>query len=251
MTVYRKLHALPLMASVILFTASSQADTWSSLPSANVPAAQSNAKEVPVRAPSSSGHANQLLFSEIELLKQEIQSLQGRLEEQAHELNKLKKEQKERYLDLDRRIGQLVTLGVTGNAPTADGSDLDGKSAYDAAFQLMKARQLDEAAVAFMQFLQNFPKSSLVVNGYYWMGQIYYKQANLDEARKAFTFVKNQFPKHAKTPDSKYKLGVILHRLGDDIKSKEILREVVSQHGTSASARFAEKYLKENFSPSS
>ena len=250
MILSRKLHALPLMIAVISITAYSQADTWSSLPSANTPVAQGAVNEVPVRAPSSSGHANQLLFSEIELLKQEIQSLQGRLEEQAHELNKLKKEQKERYLDLDRRIGQLVASGATGNAVSPEGGDLDGKPDYDAAFDLMKARKLDEAAVAFMQFLQNFPKSALVVNGYYWMGQIYYKQANLDEARKAFTFVKNQFPNHAKTPDSKYKLGVILHRLGDDIKSKEILREVVNQHSSSASARFAEKYLKENFSPS-
>ncbi len=247
---YRKALTLPLTIAVMFITASVQADTWSSLPDAGAaPEVRSSAEAVPVIAPSTSGHANQLLFSEIELLKQEVQSLQGRLEEQAHELNKLKGEQKERYLDLDRRIGQLMTSGASNSE--APGSDSQGKSDYDAAFQLMKERKLNEAIVAFSQFLQSFPKSSLVVNGYYWMGQIYYKQANLDEARKAFTFVKNQFPKHAKTPDSKYKLGVILHRLGDDIKSKEILREVLGQHGNSASARFAEKYLKENFPPKS
>jgi len=248
MKLYRKALTLPLMVAVVFITASAQADTWSSLPSA-APDTQNSAKAMPVSAPSSAGHANQLLFSEIELLKQELQSLQGRLEEQAHELNKLKGEQKERYLDLDRRIGQLMNSGA--NNSTAPGSDLQGKSDYDAALQLMRDRKLDEAIVAFTQFLQSYPKSSLVVNGYYWMGQIHYKQVNLDEARKAFTFVKNQFPNNAKTPDSKYKLGVILHRLGDDIKSKAILREVVNQHGSSASARFAEKYLKENFSPSS
>lgn len=243
-----KNYVLPAVLAAVFVAAAAQADTWSSLPSST-----SGVTKVPpeaARVPSpSTGHANQLLFSEIELLKQEVQGLQGRLEEQEYELNKLKNEQKERYLDLDRRIGQLLSSGGNNLAPQVGGTQ--GKSDYDAAFQLMKSRKLDEAVVAFTLFLQNFPKSSLVVNGYYWLGQIYYKQTNLDEARKAFTFVKNQFPNHAKTPDSKYKLGIILHRLGDDVQARDILREVVRQHAESASARFAEKYLKENFSPSS
>ena len=242
------LYCLPAGLVLMLVGVSAFADTWSSLPSQSAPASV-NATPASISKPASTGHANQLLFSEIELLKQELQNLQGKVEEQAYELNKLKKEQKERYLDLDRRLGQVLSSDAkSGSVPVVNG-DTQGKSAYDAAFQLMKERKLDEATLSFKQFLQGHPKSSLVVNGYYWLGQIYYKQANLDEARKAFTFVKNQFPDHAKTPDSKYKLGVILHRLGDDIQAKAILREVVSQYGDSASARFAGQYLKENLAP--
>ncbi len=218
-----------------------QADTWSSL--------QNSKAEPTVKAvtppPVQSSSATQLLFSEIEVLKLEIQSLQSKVEEQGFELQKIKKEQKERYLDLDRRMGQMLKPEALVPVVSLGGQ---GKSSYDAAFQLMKERRLDEAALAFKTFLQQFPKSTLVVNGYYWVGQIYYNQAKLDEARKAFTIVMNQFPDHAKTADSKYKLGVILHRLGDTVKAKKLLSSVVKQYKKSSTARFAKQYLKENFS---
>ena len=215
---------------------SAQADTWSSLQGVEA------SKGVIAQQPAS--HAsNQLLFSEIEVLKQELQALQAKVEEQSHELRKVKKEQKERYLDLDRRLGQLLSKPAV--VPSA--ADSQGRAQYDVAFQFMKNKKLADAVLGFQAFLVQFPKSALVVNGYYWLGQIYYIQANLDEARKAFTIVKNQFPNHAKTADSKYKLGVVLHRLGDTVQAKRLLRSVVKQYGNSASARFASKYLKENF----
>ncbi len=224
---------------IALFSAMSmtlvQADTWSSL--------QGN-KNAPVKAMTSDRMAaNQLLFTEIETLKQEIQSLMSKVEEQDFEIKKLKIEQKERYLDLDRRISQLLKSSAQS---TQTKSTVQGKDQYDLAFNLMKSQKLNEAVTAFNRFLKAHPKSSLVVNGYYWLGQIYYNQANLDEARKAFTIVVNQFPKHQKALDSKYKLGVVLHRLGDDIKAKKILKALIKEHAGSASARFAKKYLKEN-----
>ncbi len=233
-----------LLASVVLSgvmgVVSVQADTWSSLPQTQPKAGIEAPKSVPTNS------SAQLLFSEIEVLKQEVQTLQARVEEQGNELRKIKKEQKERYLDLDRRLGQVLNKA---SAPTlSDKKSAQGKLEYDAAFGFMKNKQLANAAVAFKDFLNQYPKSSLVVNGYYWLGQIYYNQVNLDEARKAFSIVINQYPNHAKTSDSKYKLGVILHRLGDTVKAKALLRSVVKQYSGSASARFAKKYLKENFS---
>lgn len=223
----------------------SQAETWSSVSGAN---SQSN-QEGPASAVSNRGlspAASQLLFSEIEMLKQEIQGLRATIEEQGYELNKLKTEQKERYLDLDRRVSQLLQNGGASTTSEPSSQSSNAQDSYDAAFSLMKARKLPEAALGFQSFLSDFPKSALAVNGYYWLGQIHYNQGDLDEARKAFTIVVNQYPEHQKSPDSTYKLGVILHRLGDTTKSKSLLQSVVRQYPDSASARFASKYLKEN-----
>lgn len=217
------------------------AETWSSLEGTkSTDASQSAAGR------GLSPAASQLLFSEIEVLKQEIQTLRSTIEQQGYELNKLKNEQKERYLDLDRRVSQLLKSGTQPQteAPVETG---DGQKAYDDAFAFMKSRKLAEAAAGFKSFLNAFPKSPLAVNGYYWLGQIYYNQGDLDEARKAFTIVVNQYPEHQKSPDSTYKLGVVLHRLGDTAQSKTLLQSVVKQYSDSASARFAQKYLKDNF----
>jgi tol-pal system protein YbgF len=235
-----------LFASLVLSGAmavvSAQADTWSSLPQSQP---EVSAKiGVPKSAPTS--RSAQLLFGEIEVLKQEVQTLQARIEEQSNELRKVKKEQKERYLDLDRRLGQLLNSAAV--PVVTDKKSAQGKFEYDVAFGFMKNKQLEDAALAFKAFLNEYPKSALVVNGYYWLGQIYYNQINLDEARKAFSIVINQYPDHVKTSDSKYKLGVILHRLGDVVKAKGLLESVVEQYAGSASARFASKYLKEHLS---
>lgn len=242
MASHTRSYLIPVALVCAMGIVSAQADTWSSLQQTQ-PKAESAA--VTTVSKPARNNANQLLFSEIELLKQEIQGLQARVEEQAYELRKIKKEQKERYLDLDRRIGEALKAGVSTRKT---GKTVQGKPQYDAAFQLMKGKRLDDAAVAFKDFLQQYPRSSLVVNGYYWLGQIYYNQTNLDEARKAFTIVINQYPDHAKASDSKYKLAVILHRLGDSQQARRLLKAVVKQYADSASARFAKKYLKENFS---
>ena len=215
------------------------ADTWSSLDSQTP---QNAAPAVVAPAAPSHTSANQLLFTEIETLKQEIQRLQSVVEEQGYELKKLKTEQKERYLDLDRRLSAL--LKSEGRKTTTSSQ---GKIQYDEAFDLMKQQKLAEAATSFKGFLQQYPQSSLLVNAYYWLGQIYYNQGNLDEARKAFTIVVKQYPDHQKMADSKYKLGVVLHRLGDKKQAKQILQSVVKQFSDSATGRFAKKYLKDNF----
>ena len=157
------------------------ADTWSSLDSQT---SQNAAPAAVAPAAPSNTSANQLLFSEIEILKSEIQRLQSVVEEQTYELKKLKTEQKERYLDLDRRLSAL--LKSEGRKTTTSSQ---GKIQYDEAFDLMKQQKLAEAATSFKGFLQQYPQSSLLVNAYYWLGQIYYNQGNLDEARKAFTIV--------------------------------------------------------------
>jgi tol-pal system protein YbgF len=238
---------LPLALMGLLAVNTTLADTWSSLGASPSP----SPKSVSTKPSSSSDRsalshsAAQILFEDIEILKQEVQKLQGIVEQQGYELNKLKLEQKERYLDLDRRITQVVSKPSTDVLVQSKGK---GDRQYKAAYGLMEDQKLKDAASAFKRFLQENPKSPLVVNGYYWLGQIYYNQGRLDDARKAFTIVVNQFPNHQKTADSMYKLGVLLHRLGDLPQGKEYLRLVVKQFSESVSARLAKKYLQENYS---
>ncbi|GAB3475073.1 tol-pal system protein YbgF [Marinomonas epiphytica] len=51
--------------------------------------------------------AAELLF-QLETLQQEVQSLRGQLEEQQHELSKIKQQQRDRYIDLDKRISLVM-----------------------------------------------------------------------------------------------------------------------------------------------
>jgi tol-pal system protein YbgF len=54
------------------------------------------------------------LFYQLQVLQQEVQTLRGLVEEQTYQLNRLARDQKEQYIDLDRRIAGLPTTGNGG-----------------------------------------------------------------------------------------------------------------------------------------
>ena len=54
-------------------------------------------------------NANAQMFDIVEMLQYELQQLRGQVEELSYNLERLKKDQKQRYLDLDRRIVSLST----------------------------------------------------------------------------------------------------------------------------------------------
>ena len=61
------------------------------------------------------------LFYQIQQLQQEVMRLNGKVEEQANELRKVKEQSLERYVDLDKRLSGAVTTtaAATPSASTA------------------------------------------------------------------------------------------------------------------------------------
>lgn len=63
------------------------------------------------------------LFEQVSALQKEVQQLRGDLEVQTHEMDSLKKRQRDLYVDIDRRLHRLETAGVQGNgAPAQTGA---------------------------------------------------------------------------------------------------------------------------------
>ena len=69
-------------------------------------------------------NANAQIFDLVEMLQQEVQQLRGQVEELNYNLGRLKEDQKQRYLDLDRRIVSLSTAApVTKESRVASITD--------------------------------------------------------------------------------------------------------------------------------
>ena len=104
-----------LVLSGTLGGVSAQADTWSSLQGAQ-------AKDSAVVKKPATSSSSQLLFTEIEVLKQEIQALQAKVEEQSHELRKIKKEQKETFPEISVALNDTKEGAPPGTAVPAAGT---------------------------------------------------------------------------------------------------------------------------------
>lgn len=220
-----------------------------------------------VQSSSPSAASQSEFYYQLQMLQEEVQQLRGIVEEQAHEIRRLKQQQLDDYVDLDRRISQLSKAGVSASPSTSLNTGavaavptpstkpaVAGKSAspeaelasYDKAVRLIiKDKQLDAGAEAMQAYLNEYPNGVYISNAQYWLGQVAFIQGDMEAAKKWFTQLLETNPNSQKAPEAKYKLGTVLHKLGNDSEAKTLLTEVASTN--SSAARLAQEYLKTNF----
>ncbi|QXI10684.1 tol-pal system protein YbgF [Pseudomonas zeae] len=220
-------------------------------------------------AASAPASAQGMLFNQLQQMQDQISRQQGVIEELQNQVARMKQESLERYQDLDRRIGSGVAPAATpenssagGDASAAAGAAGAGAAAqapaassepgdpakeklyYDAAFDLIKAKDFDKASQAFAAFLRKYPNSQYAGNAQYWLGEVNLAKGDLQGAGQAFAKVSQLYPKHAKVPDSLYKLADVERRLGHTDKVKGILQQVVAQYPGTSAAQLAQRDLQ-------
>lgn len=89
--------------------------------------------------PANSGNNDLLatLYNQMQALQQDVQNLRGQVEEQGYQLKRMQSDQKDRYLDIDRRLSALSpaaptagsSLPTTGDKQPSPPPSLDASSA--------------------------------------------------------------------------------------------------------------------------
>ena len=120
-----------------------------------------------------------------------------------------------------------------------DGND---RKAYDSAYALIQAGNLNGAADAFTSFLNSYADSALAANAYYWIGQIKFKQQQYVQARQSFLKV-SQYKNSSKRGEAIFKLGVISEAQNDTERAKKFYMLVKQSYPESTEAVLAEKAL--------
>lgn len=195
------------------------------------------------------------LFYQLQILQQEIQDLRGQVEEQGYLVERLQRDQKEQYLDLDRRLVAIsenqpapgpATSAPVAAATPAGGGAMTELQAYTNAINAMKAREFDASMAGLKRLIETYPNGQYTANAYYWIGELELA-ANADPelARQSFMQVVNLYPDHTKVPDALYKLGVVYHNLGDLPSAKDYLERVQRDYPGSTAAGLAAKYAAE------
>ncbi|MCO4836460.1 MAG: tol-pal system protein YbgF [Oceanospirillaceae bacterium] len=216
--------------------------------------------------------ANTQMFDLVETLKVELQQLRGQVEQLTYHLERLKQDQKQRYLDLDRRIVSLSAASAATNSaqatpsvdqvvntetlapiaasefalePTVSTQNIYDpeaeKTDYKAAFTLIRERQYDASIEALLTFIKNYPQGVLLGNAHYWLGEVYMVQGDASLAALSFEYVISEFPEHRKMPDALYKAGVAYQNLGDMSKANKLLNRVLVEYADSSAARLAQE----------
>lgn len=199
------------------------------------------------------------VYNQIQSLQQEVSELRSMLEEQGHELSKLKQLQLDNYMDLDRRVALLSGGGKPKSYETSESlpesiptpeietptDALSQADEYKAAYDLLRQRQVDASLLAFKEYLKKYPSGEFAGNSCYWLGEIYLLKNQLPSAKEWFAKLIEEFPSSNKVPDAKFKLGKVYHLTGDKTRAKALLTDAAN--GSGDSARLAKQYIKDNF----
>jgi tol-pal system protein YbgF len=183
------------------------------------------------------------LARQLESMQAELRSLRGSLEELQFAQEGARQQQREQYLDLDRRLqaaeGAAERLAQAAAAPAAD-----PEAQYQAAFELLKQGRYADARSGFEAFLAAQPQHELAENARYWIGEAHYVERQFEPALSAFEQVLRDHPQGRKSADALLKSGYCLYELRRDGAARERLGRVLREHPGTPAAREATTRLE-------
>jgi tol-pal system protein YbgF len=109
------------------------------------------------------------------------------------------------------RTGAIPARPTESVAATQTG---DLASDYDAAVELYRAKQYEQAEMGLRQFIQSHPRDNRVAGATYWLGESYLARGRNREAAEQFLKVSTDYARSSQAPDAMLKLGVTLNALG-------------------------------------
>jgi len=217
------------------------------------------------------------VLTRLDKMQQEMQNLVGQMEVLNHDIDNIKKQQKDLYVDIDRRITQVeqkttelaksqssasaaagVAMSPGSPATTTPDAGAAGavasvspqssqlqRDAYDQAFNLLKDGRYDLAIASFKAYLETYPAADYADNAQYWLGEANYAQRHYDLALQEFNKVLDNYPKSKKRPDAMLKMGFSYQELGKPKDAEAVFNNIVSIFPDTTAARLAKKRLQD------
>ncbi len=222
------------------------------------------------------------LLNQVGELKSEVQALRAQIEELQQQLEQQKQSGRTQYLDLDGRLNRLESVApstvpapaATTASPAAAGATatsssttpvvpvpadpaprvygdasalgrgMDERSAYNAAFDALKAGRYAESARAFQTFLETHPSGVFAPNAMYWLGESYYVTQNYALAQEQFQALLDQHPTHDKAAGALLKVGLCQYGLRQLDAAEATLSRVIARYPGTEAARTADDRLR-------
>ncbi len=229
------------------------------------------------------------LAQHLDQVQSDVRQLRGRVEELEYNSESARKQERDLYSDLDKRLAALgggssgVAAGsgasgsggaggssvpppgaaggagssaVVAGANSSGGTDSGGAGSseeqrvYGQSFDALKAGSYSIAITGFKDFLTSYPASPLAENAQYWLGEAFYVTRDFDSASGAFKNVLQKWPDSRKAPDALLKLGYTQLEQKRVGEGRATLSQVVQKYpGTDAAKLAADRLTRTQAAP--
>lgn len=207
------------------------------------------------------------LVLQMQQLQQEMQQLRGLVEAQQFEIQALKRQQRENYLDLERRLSALSAPEEDSRAdppesaqsqapeppdsgqpavsePSATRPGDAEREAYGTAFSLLKEGRYPEASAAFEDFLTRYPQGRYADAAQYWLGESQYIQRDYAAALKTFSQLVRTRSSSTRVPAALLRIGDIELEQGALEQARTSFERLIDAYPNSREAQLARERLE-------
>ncbi len=121
----------------------------------------------------------------------------------------------------------------------------DRDLAYTAAYAIFKEGKYERARQDFSNFLKQFPDSEYSDNAQFWIAETFYFENKFDKAIAEYEKLIKNYPDGNKFSHALLKMGLSYANMGDKVKARTILQQVIKDFPNTAQARTARTKLTE------
>lgn len=182
------------------------------------------------------------LVSKMTDLGGNLEALNSQLESSQQRMTSLSQKLDDLQADLSRRLN-VLTGQVTGTS--SPGSSNPG-DAFRLAYNDYQAGKFDLALVGFRNFIGQFPKSDLVSQAQFQVGECEFGRKNYLDAIREYDKVVQLYPKSDSAPKALYKKGISLQQAGKRTEASAVFHQLVKQYPRSEAAKTARDILKDS-----
>ncbi|AOY59485.1 MULTISPECIES: tol-pal system protein YbgF [Desulfococcus] len=196
-------------------------------------------------------------------VRNEIQALDGKLEETRYQLT----EQTRTSEDVSRRLTRIEDILQIPVSDMASGSTVSGSNApspsapttpatqgaaaiaatenelYQTAKQAFDRGDFDQARQGFQELLLQYPNARNGDSAQFWIGETFYRQKEYEQAILEYQTVIEKYPSGKKVQAAFLKQGFAFAGMGDKANARLILQELIEKYPGSSEAKIARQKL--------
>lgn len=189
--------------------------------------------------------------------KNEIQALNGKLDDMAtaekkpnEDLARYRDDTDKRIIALEEKIVKLQNIvnelvGKDGEASQTKAQPTTPDTVYMKGLEIFKTGNMSAAREQFSKFIEQYPKHDHVANARYWIGETFYGEKNYEAAIVAFQDVIKNYPKQPKIPAAMLKQARAFKAINDTNSARYVLKKLIETHPKSDEAKKARELLRE------
>ena len=185
------------------------------------------------------------LYSKITELENVVSQMTAQFEELNYQTVQMQEELKKLSMDINVRFEKFQTATVVKIQEEQKQDEkvdvvvtepvLDAKSAYNAAYDLLKDLKYEQAQIALSEFLEKYPEHELAGNAQYWLGETFYVRRMYEDAAIAFATGFKKYKNSTKSADNLLKLGLSMQQLDKKKEACTAFKSLKKEFSTASS----------------